>query len=300
MLDALQHLDYRIYSLIIGVAIAATCSLISTFVVLRKMALISEGVSHAGFGGMAVALLVGYYIPALSNELAVRVVTGLFCLGTALLIGYFARSRRVHEDSAIGILLVASVALGNVLLHFYASLPHDRPVRTDVERLLFGDFASVNFTDTVVSVCTAAVCFFIVGLLYWQFLYTTLDEEMARVNGVNTRLINLLLMTMISLVIVVNVRMVGFLMITAMTIIPGATANMISRRFSGVLALSVAVGIVGTVGAVVLVGNTALEDYPSGPFIVLALFGMFTATWIVRHFYKPRPHVLSEPTDHSH
>ncbi len=84
------------------------------------MALISEGVSHAGFGGLSVALLIGYFIPALGNEFWNRVITGLFCLGTALLIGYFARSRkRVHEDSAIGILLVASVALGDVLIHFY-------------------------------------------------------------------------------------------------------------------------------------------------------------------------------------
>jgi zinc transport system permease protein len=253
------------------------------------MALISEGVSHAGFGGLSLALLIGYYIPALGNEFWSRVITGLFCLGTALLIGYFARSRRVHEDSAIGILLVGSVALGDVLIHFYANLPHDHVVRTDVENLLFGSFSAVNFSDMVTSVSTAVVCFLIVGVLYWQFLYTTLDEEMARVNGVNTRLVNLLLMTMISLVIVINVRMVGFLMITAMTIIPGATANMISRRFGGVLAIAIALGVAGTVAALLLVSNTDLRSYPSGPFIVLALFAIFTITWVVRHHYKPKP-----------
>ena len=301
LLDTLQHLPYWVYMLVVGMAIAATCSLLSTYVVLRKMALISEGVSHAGFGGIAIALLVGYYVPMLANEVAIRFITGLFCLGTALLIGYFARSRRVHEDSAIGILLVASVALGNVLLHYYARLPHDvkSPPRTNVESLLFGDFTAVGFTDVVSSVATAAICFLIVGILYWQFLYTTLDEEMARVNGVNTRLINLLLMTMISLVIVINVHMVGFLMITAMTIIPGATASMISRRFSRVLLVSVGLGIIGTVLPLLLVSNTELRDYPSGPFIVLGLFAIFTLTWIFRQFYKPRPQALAED-DHAH
>src|ERR1035437_7836270 len=107
-------IPFEVWIVTVGLLVAATCSLLSTYVVLRKMALISEGVSHAGFGGIALAVLIGLYVPALEGEIAVRSITGIFCLGTALLIGYFARSRRVHEDSAIGILLVASVALGNI------------------------------------------------------------------------------------------------------------------------------------------------------------------------------------------
>ncbi len=142
----------------------------------------------------------------------------------------------------------------------------------------------------------------IVGFLYWQFLYTTLDEEMARVNGVNTRLINLLLMTMISLVIVINVRMVGFLMITAMTIIPGATANMISRRFNGVLISSILIGTVGTSAAARLASaNPSPFDetaFPTGPVVVhLLLFAISSPLCLGRPPRHHNPKAIAPATE---
>jgi zinc transport system permease protein len=285
---------------IVGVAIAATCSLISPYIVLRRMALISEGVSHAGFGGIGLAILLACFLPALNNDVANRVITGIFCLITALLIAYVTRARKVTEDSAIGIFLVASVALGDLFLSIRAKLPANGPRPASVEQLLFGNFLAVGPSDDVLALLTMLFCFLAVGLLFWQFLYTSLDEEMARVNGVATRAINFLMLFMISLVIVIGVRMVGFLMITAMTIIPGATANMISRRFSGVLIASLAIGVFGTLGALLLVlwpqvfgyAPTSvfarLSECPPGPILVLTLFLIFSVTWLLRHLVKPK------------
>lgn len=290
----LEALPWRAHAYIVGIAIALTCSLLSTYVVLRRMALISEGVSHAGFGGIGVALVLGYYIPAIGMDPASagsRLVTGAFCLGTALLINYVTRGRKVTEDSAIGIFLVASVALGDLCLHLYSSLPGARGLGgAAVEQMLFGNFLGVGPTDDILAVGTALACSLVTMLYYNQFLYTTLDEEMARVNGVNTRLVNVLLLTMISLVIVVGVRMVGFLMITAMTIIPGATATMVSRRFSGVLTASLLIGTLGTAWALVVALNVeSMGNFPAGPVLVLTLFAVFAATWLVRSLIKPRP-----------
>ncbi|HUO08808.1 MAG TPA: metal ABC transporter permease [Phycisphaerae bacterium] len=291
------------YLLMAGPMIGATCALLSVYVVLRRMALIAEGVSHAGFGGIAVAVLVGYFIPALDNDVAREIITGVFCLGTAMLMGYVTRRKRVSEDSAIGIFLVASVALGMLLLSVRRNLPASgRAIPVDVESLLFGSPAAISQSDAITAGITMLVVFATIGALYYQFLYTTLDEEMARINGVNTRLINTLLLAIISLVIVTSARMVGFLMITALTIIPGATANMLSRRFVGVLIASLIIGTGGTFGAVCF---ATVLPYDPGPLVVLTLFLIFAAVWAFRHFFKPRVVVEEDasapsPPDHAH
>ena len=290
MTDFWLHLhDFR-YAFIAGPLIAATCSLLSVYIVLRRMAMISECVSHAGFGGISLALLAGYFFSQLDTPWGQQVITGVFCVSAALVIGYISRGRKVSEDSAIGIVLVATVALGMLLLAVRYRLPaNGHPVPPNLEDLLFGNIAYVSRGDVVVIGVVAALVFGLIGMLYSEFLYVTLDEDMARINGVPVRFIHTLLLIMISVVIVVSVHMVGFLMITALTIIPGATASLISRRFGGVLLGSLLVGTLGMTGSLVLSTNPPFSKYPSGAIIVLCLFLIFGVVWVVRHAFKPRP-----------
>src|SRR6187397_2828472 len=107
----LQTLEANRQMLLVGPLIGAMCAVLSVYIVLRKMSLISEGVSHAGFGGIAIALVIGYYFPGMDLPHKVsggvstgspiwwQVITGLFCLGTALMIGYVTRKKRVNEDA---------------------------------------------------------------------------------------------------------------------------------------------------------------------------------------------------------
>jgi len=97
------------------------------------------------------------------------------------------------------------------------------------------------------------------------------------------------LLLMISLVIVVCVRMVGSLIITALMIIPGATANMISRKFGGVLVASLLIGTFGTSAATGLALVRPFNQFATGPLIVLTLFLIFLVVWMFRQFIKPRP-----------
>jgi ABC-type Mn2+/Zn2+ transport system permease subunit len=291
------------YMLLVGPGIGAMCAILSVYVVLRKMALISEGVSHAAFGGISFALLIGYFIPMMDNLLWWEIIAGIFCISTAMLIGYVTRRKRVTEDSAIGIFLVTSVALGQVFIRVRSLMPSKgRPMPVNLESLLFGDFVSVNRVDVAVVCITLVVILGIIGTMYYQFLYTTLDEEMARVNGVNTRLVNALLLVMISVVIVVCVRMVGSLIITALMIIPGATAAMMSRKFGGVLILSLVIGTLGTSAATAVALVPPLDRFSTGPLVVLTLFVVFAVVWALRHFFKPRAEADVEvalPHDHA-
>jgi zinc transport system permease protein len=290
------------YVLLVGPVIGAMCALLSVYIVLRRMALISEGVSHAAFGGISVALLAGYWVPLFNQPLWWEIIAGIFCLATALLIGWVSRKKRVTEDSAIGIFLVTSVAIGQILLRIRKSLGGWTP--PNVESLLFGDFANVNATDLIVVSTVLVLVAVVLAVLFYQFLYTTLDEEMARINGVNTKLINVLLLTMISVVIVVCVRMVGSLIITALMIIPGATATMLSRRFSGVMIASLLVGTLGTSAATAVAVVPPFSRLSAGPLVVVTLFLIFAAVWVFRHFFKPKavdvPGGTSVPEPHDH
>jgi zinc transport system permease protein len=293
-MPTLHTIEIFAYPLLIGPIIGAICSLLSVYVVLRRMALISEGVSHAGYGGIAIAIAFGS-LTGLAGPVWQEIITGIFCLITALLIGYITRRKRVTEDSAIGIFLVATVAFGQLLLSVLRSRGQRLPA--DVEHLLFGDFTAAGPTDLYVVLVAMLVVFAIIGALYYQFLYTTLDEEMARINGVNTRLVNVLLLSMISLVTVICVRMVGFLMITALMVIPGATASMVSRRFSGVLVASLLIGILGTSAATWVMITDPFDHFSSGPQVVLILFAIFVAVWAFRQF-RPKP-PPAEPPAHA-
>jgi ABC-type Mn2+/Zn2+ transport system permease subunit len=290
---------FKVWIIVVAVLISATCSLLSTYVVLRKMALIAEGVSHAGFGGLALAVFLGAYIHVLDTPpygpYLQQAIAGVFCVVTALLIGYFARAKKVSEDSAIGIFLVASIAAGVMLLALRRSLHGAQGVPVSAEQLLFGSATSVVFRDAVNSLLLALGCFGAVYLFYYELLYTTLDEQMARVNGVSTTAINLLLYIMISLVVVVGIRMVGGLMITALAVLPGATANMISRRFGGVMLASLIVGVGGSVTAICLALYTPLSNYPPGPILVLTLFVIFLLVWLGKKLVRPALQVDAPP-----
>ncbi len=292
--DFLYLVHLNRYPLMVGPIIGCMCAIVSVFVVLRRMSLISEGVSHAGFGGIGLAVLLAYFFTPLDNAVWRQVITGAFCMGTAFLMGYVSRKKKVSEDSAIGIFLAASVAVGQLLLKIRVTLPGGPKIPVDTEHLLFGDFVNVTATDTLLAGITALLVICAVAALYHQFIYITLDEEMARVNGVNTRLLNAILLMMISLVIVMCVKMVGFLMITALMIIPGATANMLSRRFGGVFIASILIGVLGTSAAVCLSIVPPFSRSSPGPIVVLLLFAIFAIVWAYRHFFKPRP--INEPS----
>jgi zinc transport system permease protein len=302
-MNFINQVPFEVWIVIVGLCVAGTCSLLSTYVVLRRMALISEGVAHAGFGGLSLAIFMGYFFPIMEHVTygyyLQQGVAAIFCIITALLIGYFAEQKRVSEDSSIGIFLVASVAIGMLLLSARVKLSGAGAVPVSAESLLFGSLLSVTWTDAVSMIVIAGLSFAAVAMLYHELLYTTLDEQMARVNGVNTRGINFLLYAMISLVIVFGIRMVGALMITALMVLPGATANMLSRRFGGVMAASLIIGIGSFALAITLCLETPLQNYPPGPIIVLTMFVVFLAVWVKQHLGRPKVQPLAAPPGQS-
>ena len=170
--------------LLAGMAIAVVCGVLSVFVVSKRMAFIGQGISHAAFGGAGLAYLVGALAAGLGGSLARDLIVAGFCVVTALVIGRLAWRGRVSEDSAIGIALVAAMALGVVFLDLRRRrVPAAGPV-ANLHDLLFGNLLYVTPTDVWVSWGLAAAVLGGVTLFYKELLFFAFDREGAEVFGV--------------------------------------------------------------------------------------------------------------------
>src|SRR5688500_12354965 len=132
----------HIPAIVVAGSVAVACAVLSVFVVSRRWAFIGEGISHSGFGGAGTAWLLALAFPALDAPWAGYAGVVLFCLATALAIGYVGRSQGVNSGAAIGIFLVASVAGGFVATQLYQRARRRDPV--GFSNILFGHMTDVS------------------------------------------------------------------------------------------------------------------------------------------------------------
>lgn len=263
-----------------AVAVALLCGLLSPVVVLKRMAFIGQGVSHAAFGGIGLAAVLGLFSVGAAGSgtpLGAMGVVGAFCIGSALVIGFLSSKSGVSEDTAIGVLLVASMALGFLLLQVHRSRPGGSAI--SVESVLFGDVATTGVTQAVVAwavLLASAFALFIARrpLLFWAF-----DEPMAESLGVRTGAVRAMLMVVLAIAIVVTMQLAGVILATAMLVLPGAAALQLSRRLSRVIVLSVILGLAGAAIGLVISFET---DWQPGPNIAMVYIAVFIAARLYR------------------
>ena len=263
-------------ALVTACALGVACALLSVLVVLRRWAFIGEGVSHAGFGGVGTAWLLSLAIPALGNEAAAYGVAIAFCMTMALAIGWVSRRDRLNADAAIGIVLVASMAWGFVALRVYENAGRPRGASSGWDFYLLGEIA-LSTPAAIAGVCVSAAVVLGLGVLAKEILFYCMDPDLAEVSGVRAGFVHYLLMLMLALMIVVGMRLAGYLLVTALLVLPGATALMVSRRLRTVMIVSVVVSLVG-----VLCGLSLQARYrflPPGPPMVLVLVAQFALAY---------------------
>jgi ABC-type Mn2+/Zn2+ transport system permease subunit len=272
---------YR-HAMVTGVAIAVCCSLLSVIVVLKRMAFVGQGISHAGLGGLGLAVFAGVLAGPLQSLIVLA-----FCVATGGVIGWLSRKRHVEADSAIGILLVATMAIG-VLLTDIAVWLREEQVRwyldwvgplqrqpVSFESLLFGSLLGVTFGDMVVAIVVSLAIVVLFVALLKEIIFYAFDETTAKVFGVPTGAVHYLMLAMLSVAIVVSIRLAGVVLVSALLVIPGATATLLSRRLLPVLGWSLAVGLLGVVGGLVL--SLEVGVLSSGACIVAVLCACFIA-----------------------
>jgi len=254
---------------------AIACAVLSVLVVTRRWAFIGEGISHAGLGGAGTAWILMLLFPALDLPWVPYASVVIFCLATAMAIGWAMRGDRLNSDTAIGIFLVASLAWGFLAQNLYLRRHTSSPPGWNT--FFFGETAALEARFALISVCLCVAVIFIVALLRKEILYYALDPTMAEVSGVRARFVHYLLMLLVAIVIVLGVQIVGTVLMTALLVLPGATAMVMSERLSRVVFASIAVSLIGTLGGLLI--HAQWMFIPTGPAIVLVLFGMFVVVF---------------------
>lgn len=264
MPEILQY-GFMVRALAAGVVVAVICPLIGVFLVLRRLSLIADTLSHVALAGVALGLLTGAS-PVL-GALAVA-------LAGAVGVERLRASGRLFGESALAVFLSGGFALAAVLLSLA------RGFTVDLFAFLFGSITTVEPGDLWVIGGLGVVVAAAVGLLYRDLFAITFDEEAARVAGLPVSGLNLLLAVLTALVVVVSMRIVGVLLVSAMIVIPTITSQQLARSFRQTLWLGVAFGV-----AAVVLGLVAAYylDLAAGGAIVLVSLGLFAGTaWLRR------------------
>lgn len=231
------------WSVLMGFLVATACGLIGNYLILRRMALVGDAISHSVLPGLAIAFLFA------KSRSSLAMFLGALGAGmtTTILIELIHKKSRVKQDAAIGITFSSLFAIGVILISLYAS-----KVDLDQECVLYGEIGNV-WIDTPVTiggltlgpatVVRMAVVTLMTGLLivlfYKELLVSSFDAALAFSLGINATVVHYSLMCMLSVVVVSAFESVGAILVVAMLILPGATASLLSQRLRVVLGLTV-------------------------------------------------------------
>lgn len=274
--DILSSPTFR-YGLPTAVSLSAACAVLSVLVVSRRWAFIGEGISHSGFGGAGTAWVLALLFPALDRDWVPYVCVIVFCLLTAVAIGYLSFRQRVNSDAAIGIFMVASLAWGFLAREIYRAYRNAEPV--GLNEFLFGQMGAISGAYALSAVMLSAAIILVLTVLRKEILYYCYDPTMAEASGVRAGFVHYLLMLLVALTIVLGVRVAGTVLVTALLVLPGATALLLSGRLRTVITAAVIVAVIGAAAGVAM--NLRWRFVPAGPAIVLTLFGEFVACYLV-------------------
>lgn len=249
--------DFFTRALIAGIGLAITTGPLGCFIIWRRMAYFGDTMSHSALLGVALALFFN-----------INMIVGVFvvALSISMILLLLQRKQSLSSDSLLGILSHSTLALGLVMVAFMTW------VRVDLMSFLFGDILSVSKMDILLIYGGGAVVLAILAFLWRPLLASTVNEDLARAEGMNPDLSQAVFMILLAVVIAIAMKIVGILLITAMLIIPAATA----RRFATTPEkMAVIASLTGSLAVTGGLFGSLHYDTPSGPSIVVAAFGIF-------------------------
>ena len=256
------------YAVIAGILISLCAGLLGVVLVLKRYAMIGDGLSHVAFGAMAVAAVAG---------LAPLVVAVPVTVMAAILLLLAGERRLIKGDSAIAMLSAGSLAVGYLLLNLFPS-SDTGSLSGDVCASLFGSTSMMTLSSADVWLCVglsvAVLGFFLV--FYRKIFAVTFDEAFAATSGVRVRLYHFLIAAVSGVVIVLAMKLVGALLISALVIFPALSAMRVFRSFRSVVLCS---GILAVAGSLVGLLAALLLSTPTGASVAVVhilIFGVFS------------------------
>lgn len=237
--------------LLAALMVGVLCAVIGCYVVLRSMAFLGDAMAHAVLPGIAIAYLLSANLTAGALIAAIVVALGISLL---------TRQGAVKEDTAIGILFTAALALGVALI---SSI---RTYAVDLSHILFGNVLGVSKGDLWLTAGVGLLVFTVMALSYRPFLLISFDPVLAATLRLRVEFFRTLLLVLLALTIVVSIQTVGVGLAAAMLVTPGATAYLLTRRLPSMMALS---GLIGAVSSVIGLYASYYLNVASGAAVVL-------------------------------
>jgi manganese/iron transport system permease protein len=237
--------------LLAALMVGVLCAVIGCYVVLRSMAFLGDAMAHAVLPGIAIAYL-------LSANLTVGAL--IAAMVVALGISLLTRQGAIKEDTAIGILFTAALALGVALI---SSI---RTYAVDLSHILFGNVLGVSKGDLWLTAGVGLLVFTVMAFSYRPFLLISFDPVLAATLRLRVEFFRTLLLILLALTIVVSIQTVGVGLAAAMLVTPGATAYLLTRRLPSMMVLS---GLIGAVSSVIGLYASYYLNIASGAAVVL-------------------------------
>lgn len=247
-----------------GLIVAIIAPLIGSFLVVRRLSLIADTLSHVALTGVAIGLLMGI------NPL----ITTILCtVITANIIEELHSNKRISTESILAMILPGGLALALILISVANGF------NTSLITYLFGSITAVTQQDIWIILGLGITVLSIFIIFYREFIYTSFDEESARTSGITVRLINHIFMVLIAFTVSVAMKVVGALLIGALMVIPVITTMQVIKGFRQNIFVSIAIAIAGVfIGLVV----SYYANLPAGATIVMTLISFFIFTSLVR------------------
>ncbi|OCG01559.1 zinc ABC transporter permease subunit ZnuB [Gilliamella sp. wkB308] len=257
-------------SLLAGLSLTTITGPLGTFVVWRRMSYFGDTLSHAALLGIAFGFLLN-----INLFYAVIFVTLILALGLL----WLESQKQLPIDTLLGILAHSALSLGLVVISLMGN------IRIDLMGYLFGDLLSITYTD-IAQIVIGVI--FIGLLLIWRwndFLFITVNEELAFIQGINIRLTKLILTLLLAFTIGIAMKFVGALIITSLLIIPAATARYFSKTPEVMAILSIIIGMISVLSGLLF---SFLYDTPTSPSVVLSNAGLFFVCLFVSKFFNAK------------
>lgn len=241
-----------------GVCVAAASGLIGSFLILRRMTLLSDALSHVALPGIALGVI--FKFEPLVGGL-------LFLFLSIFLIWRIEHRTKLAIESITGVLFVTALAIGSLLIEEH-----------DLLEAFFGNVETISPTRAIIQTILALIVLLTTALFFKRLMLVSVAPELTLSEKIRQSRMELLLLTLIALTISIGISFVGVLLMSALTIIPAATARNISKNLKGYISLSIVFAIVGLIGSIFIAKTYAINSGVATVLISTSLF-MVSLFW---------------------
>lgn len=266
MFEMLQY-DFLVRALVVGLLVAICSSLLGVSLVLKRYSMIGDGLSHVGFGALAVASAL--------NLAPLHVSIPVVMLAAFILIK-ISSSGKIKGDAAIALLSSSAMAIGIIILSKSNS-------GADMNSYMFGSIMAISNDDLVLSVICSVVVIALFVLFYNKIFGVTFDESFSKATGVKADLYNTVLALLTALTVVVGMRIMGALLISSLIIFPALTSMRVFKSFKGVTICS---ALISSVCYIIGMEVTYNFDLPAGASVVVVNLGAFLLFAVIGLFIR--------------